>query len=82
MKKIILSIAIIASLMTFSCKESTKDKVEDATEAVGDDIESGVEDAAEKVDSTATEVGNDVKDAVKEGAEKVEEKANEVKKSM
>ena len=39
MKKIFLSLAVFATLTVVSCKESTTDKVEDATEAVGNDIE-------------------------------------------
>lgn len=82
MKKLFLSLAVIASLTVLSCKDSTENKVEDATEAVGEDIEMNVDHAGDAIDSTATEVGHDIKDATKEGAEKVEEKAREVKNEM
>lgn len=82
MKKLFLSLAVIASMTMISCKETTEDKVEDATEAVGEDIEMNVDHAGHVMDSTATEVGNDIKDATKEGAESVEEKAREVKNEM
>ena len=41
-------------------KESTQEKVEEATEAVGNDIETATEEAIEKIDSTATEVKEEV----------------------
>ena len=82
MKKLFVSLAVVAALTVVSCKETTEDKVEDATEAVGNDMEEGMHDAGHAIDSTATEVGNDIKDATKEGAEKVEETAKEVKNDM
>ena len=89
MKKVFLSLAIVAALTVVSCKEKTEEKVDTATEAVGQDMHDGMEDAGNAIDSTATKVGEDakaaatdVKDAAKEGVQKVEEKAKEVKKEM
>jgi len=70
MKKAILALAFVSTLAFVSCKESTEDKVEDATEAVGNDIETATENAVDAVDSTATEIGNDIE----EGAENLEKK--------
>ena len=69
MKKVILALALVSTFAFVSCKESTEDKVEDATEAVGTEIETATEDAVDAIDSTATEIGNDME----EGAEKMEE---------
>jgi hypothetical protein len=69
MKKVILALAFVSTLAFVSCKESTEDKIEDATEAVGTEIETATENAVDAIDSTATEVGNDMKD----GAEKMKE---------
>lgn len=82
MKKLFLSLAVVAAMTVVSCKQSTDEKVEDATEAVGHDMENDMHDAGDAIDSTATEVGNDIKDATQEGAAKVEETAKEVKNDM
>lgn len=76
MKKVILALAFVSTLAFVSCKESTEEKVEDATEAVGNEMEEGLENTADAIDSTTTKVGNDIE----EGAEKVEEKVEEVVK--
>lgn len=70
MKKAVLALAFVSTLAFVSCKESTQDKVEDATEAVGNDIETAAENTADAIDSTATEVGNDIE----AGVEKLDEK--------
>jgi predicted small secreted protein len=69
MKKAILALALVSTLAFVSCKETTEDKIEDATEAVGTEMEEETENVIDAIDSTATEVGNDMK----EGAEKIEE---------
>ncbi|MFT7251876.1 MAG: hypothetical protein ACI9FW_001627 [Flavobacterium sp.] len=69
MKKTILALAFVSTLAFVSCKESTEDKIEDATEAVGADVETATKNAVDAIDSTTTEIGNDMKD----GAEKMKE---------
>ncbi|WP_338378425.1 hypothetical protein [uncultured Flavobacterium sp.] len=76
MKKVILALAFISTLAFVSCKESTEDKVEEATEAVGNDIETATENAVDAIDSTATEVGNDIE----AGVEKMDDKMDEATK--
>lgn len=73
MKKAILALAFVSTLAFVSCKETTEDKIEDATEAVGTEMENTTENAVDAIDSTATEVGNDMK----EGAENMEKKMDE-----
>jgi hypothetical protein len=70
MKKAILALAFVSTLAFVSCKETTQDKVEDATEAVGNDIETAAENTVDAIDSTATEVGNDIE----AGVEKMDDK--------
>lgn len=72
MKKVILAVAFVSSLAFFSCKESTQDKVEEATEAVGEDIETAKDKTIDVIDSTATEVGNDIESGVEKMEEKME----------
>ena len=76
MKKTILTLAFVSTLAFFSCKESTQDKVEEATEAVGEEIETATENTIDAIDSTATEVGKDIEN----GVEEVKEEINEVEK--
>ena len=69
MKKTILALAFVSTLAFVSCKETTEDKIEDATEVVGNEMEEETENVIDAIDSTAAEVGNDMK----EGAEKIDE---------
>lgn len=62
----------MTTLLIVSCKESTQDKVEDTTEAVGEDIETTTEDAIDAIDSTTTEVGNDIEKGVDAAKEEME----------
>ncbi len=73
MKKLFLTFACVATLLVVSCKESTQDKVEEATEAVGEDIQTATENTIDAIDSTATEVGNDIEN----GVDNVKEEINE-----
>lgn len=66
MKKLFLSLAVMATLTVVSCKENTEDKVEDATEAAAADMENAVEDAGETIDSTANKAGEDIENAVED----------------
>lgn len=67
MKKLILLFLATFSLSLFSCRENTKQKTEDAVEAIGKDIEDNV---------------NKAGDNVKKGAKKVKEEAKEVGKEI
>ncbi|MGV7106831.1 hypothetical protein [Flavobacterium sp. U410] len=72
MKKVFLGLAMVTALLVVSCKEETKDKVEEATEAVGEDIKTSTEEAAEKIDSTANKVEKEVKEEVEYMDERVD----------
>ncbi len=82
MKKIICTL-LIATLL-FSCKEETRDKVKEASKAVGTEVKENYKKAkikASKVIDT-TKVKENVKNAIKKGAEKVEEGARKVKDNV
>ena len=49
MKKVILGLAVMAAVLV-SCKDETKDKVEETTEAVGAEVEQKMDTAAAKID--------------------------------
>lgn len=81
MKKIILSWALITLL--FSCKEETREKVKEASKAVGTEVKENYKKAkikASKVIDT-TKVKENVKSVIKKGAEKIEEGAKKVKEN-
>lgn len=80
MKKIILAIAFIAVAMV-SCHDKTKDKIEDAKEAVGAEVEQKMDTVNEKVekviDSTQSKTGK----ILEKGAEKLNEAAYKLKEA-
>lgn len=81
MKKIILSLALITLLI--SCKKETREKVKEASKAVGTEVKENYKKAkikASKVIDT-TKVKENVKNVIKKGAEKIEEGAKKVKEN-
>lgn len=72
MKKAFLGLALLSTFLVISCKEATQDKVEEATEAIGNDIETATENTIDAIDSTATEIGNDIKEEVEYMDERVD----------
>ena len=81
MKRIILSLAI--AVLVMSCKEETKEKVKEASKAVGADIRQAADSAKVKAKKVldSSKVGEKAKEIVAKGAEKVEEGAKKVKES-
>ena len=81
MKKTILAVAFMAVAMV-SCQDKTKEKVEDATQAVGTEVEQKMDTVAEKaenvVDTTKAKTGEALEKAgekTKEAGEKLKEAA-------
>jgi PBP1b-binding outer membrane lipoprotein LpoB len=78
MKKTILAVAFMAIAMV-SCQDKTKDKVEDATEAVGAEVEQKIDTVATKagdvIDSTQAKAG----EVLEKGAEKMDAAADKLK---
>lgn len=69
MKKALLGLVLMGALFV-SCKEkTTEEKVEDAVEAVGNDIENKAEEAGDAIENAADKTG----EALENAAEKTEE---------
>ena len=82
MKKIFLGIAIASTLL--SCKEETKEKVKEASEAVGADLKQAADSAKVKAKKAidSSKVGEQAKHIIAKGAESVEDGAQTVKDSV
>jgi hypothetical protein len=71
-----LGLAVVAALTVISCKQETKDKVGEATDAIGTEMDQAVDTAAVKQTtlpsiSTKSKISN----KMKEGAAKMNESA-------
>lgn len=65
MKKTLLGLVLMGALFVVSCKEkTTEEKVEDAVEAVGNDIENTAEDAGDAIENAVDETGQAIENAV------------------
>lgn len=65
MKKILLSFFVAAFVFsTYSCRQSTREKTEDALEAIGEDIETNTKKAADKVEETAKKAKDKIDEEV------------------
>jgi len=84
MKKILLSFAFVAIIM--SCQDKTKDKLEDAknavTEEVNETIDSAKIKAKAKLDSVKEKAKTKMDSAVIKSANKMEEAAKKLKESV
>lgn len=82
MKKIFLGIALATTML--SCQEETKEKVKEASEAVGTDLKQAADSAKVKAKKAidSSKVGEKAKNIIAIGAEKMEEGAKKVKESV
>ena len=82
MRKIFLGIALATMLL--SCQEETKQKVKEASEAVGADLKQVADSAKVKAKKAidSSKVGEKAKSIIAIGAEKVEEGAKKIKESV
>ncbi|MBA82565.1 MULTISPECIES: hypothetical protein [unclassified Leeuwenhoekiella] len=61
MKRIFLSLAMLAIVATtYSCRETTQEKTEDAVEAIGEDVENAAEETGEAVKKGADELNDEI----------------------
>jgi cell division protein ZapA (FtsZ GTPase activity inhibitor) len=81
MKKTLLGLAIITTLMTVSCKKETKDEVKEATEAVGSEMHEAIDTAAVKVDAAVDSTKAKVGETLEKGAEKMDEAGKKLKEA-
>jgi len=62
MRTKILTLAILAtSLFTYSCRETTGDKVGDAIEAAAEDTENNLEKAGDAIENAGNEIQEEVR---------------------
>lgn len=82
MRKIFLGIALATMLL--SCQEETKEKVKEASEAVGAELKQAADSAKVKAKKAidSSKVGEKAKSIIAIGAEKVEEGAKKIKESV
>jgi hypothetical protein len=80
MKKALLGLAFIATLMT-SCKKETKDEVKEATEAVGNEMGETMDTVAVKVDAAVDSTKVKAGETLERGAEKMDEAAEKLKEA-
>ena len=67
MKKVFLSFFIAGlTLTTYSCRETTQDKTEEAVEAIGEDIEDGTKRAADEVEKGVEKVEREIDEEIHE----------------
>jgi PBP1b-binding outer membrane lipoprotein LpoB len=81
MKKIILSLALATLLI--SCKEETKEKIEDAGKAVTSDVKANIDSvkskAKAKLDSVKIKAKSEIDSAKIKGADLLEKNAKKLK---
>ncbi len=80
MKKTILAVAFMAVAMV-SCQDKTKDKVEDATGAVGTELEQKMDTVTEKAETVIDTVQAKTGEALEKGAEKMDEASEKMKEA-
>jgi len=78
MRKTILTVAFMLAVLS-SCQDKTKEKIDDATEAVGTEIEQKVDTAKAKVDTAIDTVQSKTGKALEKGAEKIDDAADKLK---
>jgi hypothetical protein len=80
MKKAILTVAMLAVVLV-SCQDKTKEKLDEAKDAVSTEVEQKVDSITEKaedaIDTTKAKAG----EALEKGAKKMEEAGKELKES-
>lgn len=81
MKKVFLGLALAALIV--SCKDETKEKVGEATEAIVTDVKENADSAKVKIQKAidSSKVKEKTKEIIAKGAEKVENAAEKVKES-
>eukprot|EP01038_Epipyxis_sp_PR26KG_P020086 gene20086-28429_t len=80
MKKTILAVAFMAVAMV-SCQDKTKDKVEDATEAVDTEMEQKIDTVAEKTESVIDTAKVKAGEALEKAGEEVKEAGEKLKEA-
>ncbi|KDN54433.1 hypothetical protein [Flavobacterium seoulense] len=80
MKKTILAIVFMAVAMV-SCQDKTKDKLEDAKEAVGAEVDQKLDTVSQKVEKAIDSTQSKTGQLLEKGAKKLDKAANELKEA-
>jgi F0F1-type ATP synthase membrane subunit b/b' len=80
MRKTILAVAFMVVAMV-SCQDKTKDKLEDAREAVGSEVEQKMDTVAEKVETAIDSTQSKTGKILEKGAEKLDNAADKLKEA-
>jgi uncharacterized membrane protein YgaE (UPF0421/DUF939 family) len=66
MKKLTLVVVAVASSFLFSCRESTREKTEEAVESIGEDIEDNAREVGRELKEGAEEIDNELEEELDE----------------
>jgi hypothetical protein len=81
MKKVFLGLALVVTLGLVSCKKDTKDKIEDATEAVKTEMGEAADTAAAKVDAAVDSTKAKMGESLEKGAKKIDAAGKKMKEA-
>ncbi len=79
MKKVSLVLAVVA-MLAISCKKETKEKIDDAADAVKTEVKEKIDTTAAKVEAHVDTIKVKTGEVLEKGAEKLNEAAEEMKK--
>lgn len=81
MKKTIFALAFLAVAM-ISCQDKTKDKIDDATEAIGSEMEQKTDTISENIENEINTIHTEAGEMLNKGAIKLDEEATDLKEEM
>jgi cell division protein ZapA (FtsZ GTPase activity inhibitor) len=80
MRKVFLGLVVLA-LISVSCKDETKEKIEEANEAVGAEIEEKMDTASVQIEKAMDTLQSKTGDVLEKGAEKLDKAAEDMKEA-
>ncbi|WP_445714872.1 hypothetical protein [Flavobacterium sp.] len=80
MRKVFLGLMILA-LISVSCKDETKQKIEEANEAVGAEMKEKMDSASVQIDKAIDTLESKTGEVLEKGAEKLDKAADKMKEA-
>ena len=80
MRKVFLGLMILA-LISVSCKDETKEKIEEANETVGAEMEEKMDSASVQIDKAMDTLESKTGEVLEKGAEKLNKAADDLKEA-
>jgi hypothetical protein len=80
MRKVFLGLMILA-LISVSCKDETKQKIEEANEAVGAEMKEKMDSASVQIDKAIDTLESKTGEILEKGAEKLDKAADKMKEA-